>query len=144
MFKSADAAGVIRGASQRLPTAHKVRGLWRKDLEWGLRCANRRLAREASTEVPQLLADAVGSHEEVSGSETTHNGVMTDGGEGHRCDAAALRAVGISTELAGRDARAEIGRDGLRGSGEYAFLWAGGWRGDLADERFRHVESRIF
>jgi hypothetical protein len=118
--------------------------LWRKDFEWGRRCRNRGRAREAAAEAPQLFSEAIGSHEEVSGREAAGNAVMADSGQRQGGDTAALGAVGISSELARSDARSEISGDGLRGSGEYAFLWTSRRRGDLADECFGHVEGGVF
>ena len=91
-------------------------------------------AREAATDVPQLFAEAIGSHEEVPRSEPAGDAVMAHGGQRHGGDAAALGAIGISSKLAGSYAGSKIGGDGLRGSGEYAFFRTGGRRCDLADE----------
>ncbi len=77
----------------------------------------------------------------VAGGEGSHHFVMADGCQAHGGDAAALRAVGLSAELAGGDRRGEIGGDGFGGAGKDAFGGTFGGRSDFVDERFGHVED---
>src|ERR1039458_6401837 len=68
---------------------------------------------------------------------------MADGGQRHRCDTATLAAIRISTELARRNLRSQICRDGLSRSCKDALLWAFGWRFHLSNQWLRHVENGI-
>src|ERR1700730_3203579 len=64
-------------------------------------------------------------------------------GQSHRGDAAALRAVRISSELAGGDPGLQICGDGVGGAGEDAVVRALWGREQLAEGGVVHVEDGI-
>jgi len=69
--------------------------------------------------------------------------MMSDGGETHGGDAAALRTVGVATELAGRNRGLEVGRDGMSGAGEDAVFRRFGRVAELLDAGLVHVQNGI-
>lgn len=82
-----------------------------EDFERGDRCG------EGSRGTPMLgdkVPDRDGGLEERADRNHTAKLVGCNGGEAHRCDAAAGLAIGIATELAGSDASGEVSRKGLR------------------------------
>jgi hypothetical protein len=89
------------------------------------------------------FSNSFGGFKEMPGGKAADHFVMTDGGKAHGRDATALRAIGLSAELARRDDGLEIGRDGVGGAGEDAVCGRRGWMEELHQGRLVHVEDGI-
>ena len=87
--------------------------------------------------------DPVRSHEEVAGGEWAGDFEVAYSGESHGGDAAALRTVRVSAELAGGDCGLEVSGDGLCRSGEDALHRTFGRVGDLVDDDVVHVQLGV-
>ena len=79
-------------------------------------------AQEKFPEADPLLAEAVGREEKSTGGQAAEDAVVTHSRQAHRGDATALRAIGISSELAWSDLGPKVGRDGPGRSGKDAFF----------------------
>ena len=79
----------------------------------------------------------------MSCGERAGYAVMANCGERHRCDAAALLAVGIASELAWRDAGFEIGGKCLCGAREDAIFRTAGWCGHFVQQFVWHLDEGI-
>lgn len=70
----------------------------------------------------------------MASGETREHFVVANSCKSHGRDAAAVLAVRISSELAGRDFGFQIGRDGVGSAGEDAVIWTRGRRDHLPNQ----------
>src|SRR5580704_19002729 len=94
-------------------------------------------------ELRSVLANFDGGFENRTDGEHSSQFVGSYGGQAHRCDTSAGRAIRIPAILAWRDLCDQVCRQNLSRERKYTILGTMWRRGELANHCLRHVQFRI-